>query len=54
MGYRIVGFLVVKGAKSWLRWRYGVLVSRPVLLGGALAAAIAVAAAVGTRRSGEA
>jgi hypothetical protein len=52
MRYRIVGFVVVKAAKWYLRRRYGVLVSRPVLLAGAVGVAVAVAAAAGARRSG--
>ena len=54
MFYRAVGFLVVKGAKVFLRRRYGpTYTPRPVLAGVAAAAIVGAAVATSKARQGE-
>jgi hypothetical protein len=51
MAYKLLGFVVWKGAKWYLRKRLGVVGSRPALAAGAVAVGIGIAAARGSRRS---
>ncbi len=51
MFYRAVGFLVVKGAKVFLRRKYGpTYTPRPVLAAGVVAAIVGVAVVAGRSR----
>lgn len=52
MGYKLLGFVVWKGARLYLRRRYGsVVTKRRVLLGGGLLALAAGGAAVALKSS---
>ncbi|HEU4976792.1 MAG TPA: hypothetical protein VFT50_16995 [Baekduia sp.] len=51
MGYKILGFAVWKGAKAYLRWRVGALVSRRGVAVGIVVLGIGVAAVAGSRRA---
>jgi hypothetical protein len=53
VGYKIIGFAVVKGAKFYLHRRYGALASRRAAAAGLVGVAIAVLAIAGARRGHE-
>ena len=52
MGYKIIGFAVVKGAKWYLRRRFGLLASRRVAAAGIVAAAVAAVLVARGRHTG--
>ena len=54
MGYRLLGMIVWKGGKLFLRRRYGTSVPTSVLAGGLLAVLLGIALAAARSRGGEA
>ena len=54
MGYRLLGMIVWKGGKVFLRRRYGMWLPTSVLAGGLLAVLLGIALAAARSRGGEA